>query len=68
MFDYDFILKACDVFEKILYWCAAATVILWTVGILPPFLVEFNAIFIIVDVIGIWANRKLVKFCKEKGI
>lgn len=64
----DFILKACDVFEKIIWGCAIFTVILWAVGILTPFLVEFNAIFMIIDVIGIWVVRKLAKFCKEKGI
>ena len=65
---HDFVLKTCDVFEKILYGCAIATVLLWAVGVLSPFLVEFNAFFIIIDVIGIWAVRKLVKFCKENGI
>lgn len=64
----DFVLKACDVFEKIIWGCAIATVILWAVGILTPFMVEFNAFFIIIDVIGIWGVRKLAKFCKEKGI
>ena len=65
---HDFVLKACDVFEKIIFWCAIATVILWAVGILTPFLVEFNAVFIIIDTIGIWLVRKMAKFCKEKGI
>lgn len=65
---HDFVLKACDVFEKIIYGCAIATVLLWAVGVLTPFMVEFNTVFIIIDVIGIWAVRKLAKFCKEKGI
>lgn len=64
----DFVLKVCDVFEKIIWGCAIATLVLWVFGVLTPFLVEVNAIFIIIDVIGIWGVRKLAKFCKEKGI
>ena len=65
---HDFVLKACNVFEKILYGCAAATVLLWALGALTPFMIEFNVCFIAIDVIGIWVIRKLVKICKENGI
>lgn len=64
----DFVLKACNVFEKILYGCAVATVILWALGALTPFMVAFNAIFMIIDVIGVWVLRKLIQICKENGI
>lgn len=63
----DLILKAFDVFMYILLGCAILTAILGLLG-MPLFLVEFNAFFILVDFVGIFIVRALIKFCKKHGI
>lgn len=63
----DLILKTLDVCMYLLLICAIITAIGGLLG-LPLFYVEFNTFFIIVDFVGIYVVRTLIKFCKKKGI
>ena len=63
----DLILKSLNVFMYLLLFCAIITAIGALLG-LPLFFVEFNTFFIIVDFVGIYIVRGLIKFCKKKGI